>query len=95
MRSMLFRVGTCSLLVPLLLLGVGPDVAAQEGEPAEEASPVDVGIEEIIVTGRKREEALQDTPASIRAFSSMELEARTMTRVDEIGRGWTRSDARR
>jgi len=49
--------------------------------PAERTA----GIEDIKVTGRKREELLQSVPISIRAFSQQELEARSITRVDQIG----------
>ena len=45
------------------------------------------GLEEILVTGRRREEALQNVPVSIRAFDSAELEARQILRLDEIGFG--------
>ncbi|MEE9280673.1 MAG: TonB-dependent receptor, partial [Myxococcota bacterium] len=65
---------------------VAPESAiAAEAEPAQAAKPPPA-LEEIVVTGRKREELIQDTPLSIRAFSSVELEARTLERVDEIGR---------
>jgi len=41
--------------------------------------------DEIVVQGRRREELLQSTPLSIRAFDATELEERSITRVDEIG----------
>ena len=39
-------------------------------------SATNVGLEEIVVTARKRSENLQDTPISISAFSARDLEAR-------------------
>lgn len=55
---------------------------AQEG--AEKGKEMSSLIEEITVTARKREESLQDTPMSISAFSGESLEARGITKVDEI-----------
>lgn len=42
-------------------------------------------LEEIIVTARKREESLQDTPISIQAFTADGLVARGITNAAEIG----------
>lgn len=42
-------------------------------------------LEEIVVTARKREESLQDTPISIAAFTTADLEARGMVDFSEIG----------
>ena len=42
-------------------------------------------IEEITVTARKREESLQDTPISVAAFTSADLEARGAVDFSEIG----------
>ena len=44
------------------------------------------GLEEVVVTARKREESLQDTPISITAFSNSDLEARGINDIGEIGR---------
>ena len=41
-------------------------------------------LEEVVVTARKREESLQDTPVSITAFSGAALEARHIERLDGI-----------
>ena len=42
-----------------------------------------VGLEEIVVTARKREERLQDTPISITAFTAPQLESRPESNVGE------------
>lgn len=42
-------------------------------------------LEEIVVTARKTQESLQDTPISIAAFTSKDLEARGMVDFSEIG----------
>lgn len=47
-------------------------------------SGVSALMEEIIVTARKREESLQDTPVAVSAFSGESLEARGIQRVDDI-----------
>lgn len=44
------------------------------------------GLEEIIVTARKREENLQETPISITAFTGENLESRGVNDMSEIGR---------
>lgn len=41
-------------------------------------------IEEVVVTARKREESLQDTPISITAFSGDGLELRGYTDISQI-----------
>ncbi|MBA4761826.1 TonB-dependent receptor [Sphingomonas sp.] len=63
-----------------LLVAVGADAAhaqsgpgATPGGPEADASPA---IEEIIVTARKREENLQNTPIAITAVSAAQLEAK-------------------
>ena len=41
-------------------------------------------LEEIVVTARKREESLQDTPLAVSAFNARELEQRNIISVNEI-----------
>ena len=41
-------------------------------------------LEEIVVTARKREESLQDTPLAVSAFNTAELEQRNIVSVSEI-----------
>jgi iron complex outermembrane receptor protein len=41
-------------------------------------------MEEIVVTARKREESVQDTPIAVSAFTGASLEARGITRIDGI-----------
>ena len=42
------------------------------------------GLEEIVVTARRREETLQQTPLSISALSADKLQQMNMTRIDDI-----------
>jgi iron complex outermembrane receptor protein len=72
---------TISLSALHLLVAPGMAVwavasAAQSAHPA---------VEEIIVTARKREESLQDTPVSITAFTADNLEARNIDNIGQIG----------
>jgi len=63
----------------LALLSAAPAPAfAQAAEPT-------FGVEEIVVTARKREESLQDTPISITAYTAAAIEARAMGDVEQIG----------
>ena len=57
--------------------GALPQVQAQSETEADSAV-----LEEVIVTARKREESLQDTPISITACSGSRLEAANYTRLD-------------
>ena len=41
-------------------------------------------MEEVVVTARKREESIQDTPIAVSAFSGAGLEARGITKIDGI-----------
>ena len=43
-----------------------------------------VELEEIVVTARKREESLQDTPLAVSAFNAGELEQRNIVSVSEV-----------
>lgn len=56
--------------------------AAQAAEA--ERLPVLSTIEEVMVTARKREESLQQTPISITAFSVGDLEARNITNLTDL-----------
>ena len=57
-----------------LVMGVGaPGISFAQGASEESASP---GVEQIVVTARRREESLQDVPVSVSAFSE--------NRIDEL-----------
>jgi iron complex outermembrane recepter protein len=78
-----------------LVTGLAPSAAASEpaAEPAETTpegapkaeEPKSKGIEEITVTGRRREELLQSTPLSMIAISDEELEARQISSITDVG----------
>ncbi|MEM8799752.1 MAG: TonB-dependent receptor [Pseudomonadota bacterium] len=52
---------------------------------AEDEPETPVGIEEVMVTARRIEESLQDTPVSVTAFTGGDLLDRDITRLDELG----------
>jgi len=71
--------GTLFLFVASVLGFHLPTVMAQEAE--QEA----YGIEEIIVTARKRVEQLQDVPVSISAFSAADIESKSLFSLKDLG----------
>jgi iron complex outermembrane recepter protein len=65
-----------------ILSGLGTSaVLAQDARSAEASKP---GIEEIVVTARKREENLQDVPISISALTSEELRAKGVSKPEDL-----------
>ncbi len=68
----------------LLALYLGATV----GPVSAQASKVEAatgGLEEIVVTARKRVESIQDTPISITAFTGADLQARQLDNISQIG----------
>jgi iron complex outermembrane receptor protein len=61
----------------------GGGSAARAQEEARKPAP---GIEEIIVTARKRDESLKDTPISITAFSAEQMETAGIRRSEDLAR---------
>jgi len=70
------------LLSTGLMLAMAAPVAAQTA-PAESGIAT---LEEIVVTARRRSEALQDTPVAVSAFTAEALEARSVETLDNIAR---------
>lgn len=79
-RASVYRLfKTIPLCVPLTVASY----AAAQTPPAPEPEPA-VGLEEIVVTAQKREESLQDTPISVVAFTSQDLENRGIGSVVDL-----------
>lgn len=71
--------------LPLFTIVVAlPHAHAQDAQRAAGAEAP--ALEEVIVTARKREESLQETPISVAAFSADVLEQRQATTIADIGR---------
>ena len=68
-------------LLPLALVLVSIDMH----QPVFAQSSSGSGVEEIVVTARKREETVQTTPVSMTAFSAAGIEARSVSSFNEIG----------
>lgn len=81
MSSKQFQRTAISLACSSLLLG---SAAFAQEQPARRDT-LNVLIEEVIVSARKREEGLQDAPISLSAFSGEGLEARGIDGIAEIG----------
>ncbi len=64
---------------------VSGEARAQAGAPAA-TEPVDEDPREILVTARRREESLQDTPVAISAFSAEMLEDRQIQQTQDLER---------
>lgn len=63
----------------LSVLVIFPGYAQDDGK-----SGIGALMDEIVVTARKREESVQDTPIAVSAFTGASLEARGIQRVDDI-----------
>jgi len=75
----LFGVVMSSLIPSILILFPGTTEAAEAQDQSE------YGVEEIIVTARKRSESLQETPIAISAFSAEDMQERSLTNLMEVG----------
>lgn len=75
--------GDIRLAVALSLVA-GAGIVTGLHTPAAGAAENALEIEEVVVTARKREESLQDTPISIAAFSAADLEARGLTDLADL-----------
>lgn len=78
-----------SLKIKLLLAGsFVPTCAAMAQAPAPNGadSAVSTGVEEVVVTARKRDERLSDVPETITALSSETLERAGIKNLDDLGK---------
>jgi iron complex outermembrane receptor protein len=66
----------------IVALSVASDATAQEASRPQTNAPV--GTDEIIVTARKREESLQDTPFSLTAFTAESLQQVGAVNIEDI-----------
>lgn len=72
--------GALATATPALAQSTPPPMIAAQ----DRAAPSPGGLEDIVVTARRREENLQDTPVSITAFSGNKLEAMNVTEVTKV-----------
>lgn len=64
----------------LSITGTHPVVVYAQSQDSE------LALEEVVVTARRRAESLQDTPLSVSAYSSAQLETRGVTIVTDVGK---------
>ncbi|MFT6957034.1 MAG: iron complex outermembrane receptor protein [Halieaceae bacterium] len=69
-----------SFILAIAIAGLAPNYLAVAQSDTEF-----MGLEEVVVTARKREESVQSTPVSMVAFSEMALEARSISSFKQIG----------
>ncbi|WP_240953595.1 TonB-dependent receptor [Sphingomonas sp. G-3-2-10] len=75
----------CSgIVLGTALLSATPALA--QDAPVEAAADTDMSEGEIVVTARRREESLQDTPVAVSAFSSEMLENRQIVATQDLER---------
>ena len=67
----------------LALIDIHPVLAQQSDQPAASGTN---GIEEVVVTARRREERVQTVPVAITAFSQQDLTERRIERVQDLAR---------
>ncbi len=71
------------LAVATALAGAGAWSAAQADPAATTASTATSGLQEVVVTARKREENLQDVPVSINVFSQQDMKNLAINNMDD------------
>ncbi len=82
------RGAAIAMLAPGALLAASPALAAaspatpEAGAAADNAAPS--GVEDIIVTARRRNESVQDIPVSVQAISAATVQARDLTSLEKI-----------
>src|SRR6185503_14134657 len=70
-----------SLAIAGALAAAGSPAGAQNAQPAAEEV---VGLEEVIVTARFKEEKLQETPIAITALTADDIQGRAMQNAYEV-----------
>ena len=82
-RARLHATGLGCATAAGLLLGHSPAMAQQPPDTSRRASDV---IEEVLVTARRREEGLYETPMAISAFTEEMMALQGIDQVEDIGR---------
>ncbi len=68
-------------LAPAVIVGASPAVA-QDAPAEEESGP----LEEIVVTARRTEESLQDTPVAVSVVTADQISEKGLTSIDDFAR---------
>lgn len=75
-----FHVSTALTSLALPLLSAAPTLA----QSADDGQTASVGLAEIVVTARRREESLQDVPVSVTAMTAEHIQRYDMTSLEKI-----------
>lgn len=76
---------TSALVAPSIALSAAPALAQDPGEATDSASDEQEG-NNIVVTARRRDETLQETPVAVTLFSGQALEDRQITQTQDLER---------
>lgn len=80
-----FLTTTASGAIAAAALGFAAPAFAEEQRPADAgAEASNVGVEDIIVTARRRSESVQDIPVAVQAISAQTVQARDLTSLEKI-----------
>ena len=82
----LAKVGVRALAVAWLLVFAVPVRAQAGGQSAQSAEDESEALQEVIVTARRREESIQDTPVAVSAFSGAALQERQIRDTKDLER---------
>lgn len=85
-RSMKLSLATASLVALTLSAAATPSAAQTAAVTPAASDETTQTVEQLVVTARRREEDLQDTPISITAFSGSGLAERLITNTEDLGR---------
>ncbi|MDQ4419313.1 TonB-dependent receptor [Sphingobium sp. DEHP117] len=80
-RRICWMVSSCFAAVALASPGT---VSAQATEPAADVQNPDLGSDEIIVTARRRDESMQETPIAVTAFTPETLADRSIQTTQDL-----------
>ncbi|MFD1787940.1 TonB-dependent receptor [Sphingomonas floccifaciens] len=86
LRSTMRAVLGCNAAIGALAIAAVPGIAQAQDGSAQAQSATEADPQDIIVTARRREESLQDTPVAISAFSAEILEQRQIVQTSDLER---------
>ena len=79
------QIGRTATAAILSVFAQSAVLAQNDSGAGEAANASSVSIDEILITARKREESLQETPIAITALSGEQLRNRSVTNLMEVG----------
>src|SRR5690348_7827477 len=86
MKARLLRSAVSAALLGLLSGSIGSASSASAQSADQQTSITATGLEEVVVTARRREEKIQTVPLAITAFSQKDLEVHRIAQVEDLAR---------